>query len=281
MLRLISKLRARRISALVVAAVAAVAVPILIALNPLGSSLASKSAAPELSVVNPLLGRMAGKPKPSRAHEAAVSALSLQQAAPRLAVFRRASTPADVLPSKLLDLLGSAQVVADGSLARRALVTASGTSVYLVPGETGICLVSSTQTEAGCSSPGAADSSGANAGVSCSPFLPNNETVEIAGIVPDEASNPTLVMSDGTTRTLHVEGNAYLEQFPRHGALPIKLRWTTPGGVVESDTALPPDAATESCVTSIAEIRALQASGKIPHFPGPPPPRSEAEANGK
>ncbi len=279
MLRLVSKLQARRIPTLVVAAGAAVAVPILIALNPLGSSLASKSAAPELSVVNPLLGRMAGK-KPNRAHEAAVSALSLQQAAPHLAVFRRASTPADVLPGKLLATLGSFDIVADGSLARRALVTASGTSVYLVPGETGICLVSSTQTEGGCSSPGAADSSGANWGVSCSPFLPNNETVEIAGIVPDEASNPTLVMSDGTTRTLHVEGNAYLEQFPRHGALPIKLKWTTPGGVVESDTALPPEAATESCAAGMAEIHALEAAGKIPRALGHPP-RSEAEANGK
>ena len=71
--------------------------------------------------------------------------------------------------------------------------------------------------------------------------------MEIAGILPDDAADPSLVLANGASVSLPVTNNTYLMQFARTAPLPAKLRWTTGGVVQTTDTAVPSDAATIDC----------------------------------
>ncbi len=243
-------LRRRRISLGVVVLAVAAAVPTLVALNPLASS-----------------GAVSGRAPTAPSGQAAFA----QQLTRALAVLRRSATSNDVLPARLSHALEALHVSFDPALARRALVTHTGTDVYLVPSATGVCLVDGNLSEASCFSTSAVLSSGATASVDCSPTLPNGNTIEIAGVIPDGASNPVVVLADGTKRPLAVEGNAYLEQFRRSDPLPSQIEWEAATGPVAVSARVPTDVATEHCVASAGELRALEASGKIPPALGHPP----------
>jgi hypothetical protein len=81
--------------------------------------------------------------------------------------------------------------------------------------------------------------SGAAQSDDCSPTLPNGHTIEIAGIIPDVAINPTLILSDGSWQSLKVEENVYLEQFDRSGPLPRHIEWQSATGSVAVNADVP------------------------------------------
>jgi hypothetical protein len=248
MTRLIRKLGSRKVPVGIATLIAAVAAPTLVILNPLASSQATSG---------------------STASSAPMSTVPEQLTA-ALSVFRRPATSADALPPTLQGGLDSLQVGATGAFARRAFVTSNGTAVYLVPSENGVCLVDSSLSEDGCFSIAEVLGAGAAESDDCSSTFPNGNTIEIAGIVPDGAEDPTVVLTDETKRPLKVEGNAYLERFARNAPLPSRIDWNSSSGPVSVSANVPADVATEDCATA-SELKALEASGKIPRALGHPP----------
>ena len=250
-----ARLRRRKVSVGVVALAVAVAVPMLVIFNPLASSDATSS------------------------DQTAAPAGASEQLAAALGVLRQPATDANALPANLQTELGTLPG-ANGSLARRAFVDAQGTSVYLIPSTSGVCLLDSTRTQSTCFSTAEVLSGDATASADCSPFLPNGNTIEIAGVVPDGASDPVTILSNGTRVPLDVEGNAYLQQFSRSGPLPSQIQWDSPSGIVTSSAHVPTDVATEKCATQ-KEVEALVNSGKIPRPLGHPPaePTQKIEYN--
>ncbi|MHB1571013.1 MAG: hypothetical protein ACYC0H_17670 [Solirubrobacteraceae bacterium] len=98
----------------------------------------------------------------------------------------------------------------------------------------------------------------------CSNTIGSNN-IEIAGIVPPDATNPTVVLSNGASQALQVHEDVYVEEFARTGALPERITWTGPEGGTQSVSAgIPAGVANEHCVSSPAELEKLAAEGKIP-----------------
>jgi hypothetical protein len=237
----------RKVPLGVVVVAAAIAVPLLITLNPLAGSGAANVTAT------------------SRA-----STASTEQLQAALSILRRPRTARDELPATLQNALAALHAGADPGQARRAFVMADGVAVYLVPSERGICLIDSNLSENGCFAATDVLGSGATQSDVCSPTLPDGNTIEIAGIVPDGAIDPTVILSDGRRQALEVRQNAYLMQFDRKGPLPRQIEWTAATGPTTVSADVPADVASEQCATR-SELRALEASGKIPTAPGRPP----------
>lgn len=185
-----------------------------------------------------------------------------------LAVFRRGAEDTDALPPRLQSMVEASipEAGANGALARRAVVKASGTSVYLVPSQDGLCLVTSNGSQLFCSQQAAVLTGRATSSTDCSPTLPR-DVVEIAGILPDGASDASVILSNGTRKQLSVARNAYIAQFSRTDPLPEAIRWNSPAGSHSVRSAVPSDAATIDCVTP-ADVE----SGKVPRPSGLPKP---------
>jgi len=190
-----------------------------------------------------------------------------------LAIFRRARSADDRLPRQLrrtiLSGLLDAHAGINVDLARLALTSPEGAGLYLIPSRDGVCLADTHLSQHFCATTTQALSGDANAADICSPFLPSDQ-VEIAGILPDDASNVTLTMTDRTRRALPVHGNAYLARFTRSAALPMTIGWEEAGRHQQTSTSVPPDAGATRCV-SPSEVKALVAAGKIPRPTGHPP----------
>jgi hypothetical protein len=255
MMSLLRKPFRRKVSAGLVALAVVVSALLLVALNPLTASTATTSAD----------------------HGAATTAADgSEQLRATLAILRRPAVASDALPSTAREGLASLHLGADATRARRAFVSPGGVGVYVVPSEQGVCLVDSDLSEAGCFPVGAVLGSGATQSDDCSPTLPNGHTIEIAGIIPDGATHPTLILSDGSRRPLKVVDNAYLEQLDRSASLPTHIEWQSATGSVTVNADVPADVAGEQCATP-GELRALEAAGKIPRALGHPPARPTGE----
>ncbi len=200
----------------------------------------------------------------------AVSAGSVGRASALLEVLRRSATGHDALPPQLQSALSRLGVEVDITGARRALVTPQGNAVYLVPSNSGVCLIDSNNSESGCFSTEAVRDGRATQSDDCSPSLPDANTIEIAGVLPDGAADPTIIRADGTRQALKVDGNAYLAQFGSYAPLPTRIEWTSLGHAVTASAPVPSDVVSEDCVTP-AEVKALEASGKVPRALGHPP----------
>jgi hypothetical protein len=199
---------------------------------------------------------------------AASEAASTGASATQLAVFRRPASSADALPAYLRQAAaGWLEPTADLADSRRALVTSAGASIYLVPSEGGVCLIDSRVTLTSCWSAQALAAGAGAASDECSPALGSN-TVEIAGVVPDGASDPEVLLNDGAAEPLPVEGNAYAQEYPRSGPLPTQIRWTSPSGGVTVSADVPSGVSSERCETP-AEVQAELQSGKRSRSPGP------------
>jgi|ERR1035437_3085498 hypothetical protein len=240
--------------------------------------LATTLSAVVLVAANPLATSGANR---RGAHRAASKSSTRAQLTGALAVLSRAATGADAVPAEARTVLSNLDPTANASMARRAMVSPTGAAVYLAPREGGVCLIDTTLTETGCFSTGTVLSGRAIESDACSPGLPNGDTIEIAGVLPNTLPNPTVTFSDGTQQRLHVEGNVFLEQFPRHGPLPRTIAWGAGAARVEVSAHVPSDVASEVCVTTRKELRALEAAGKIPPALGRPPrqPTSGVEYN--
>jgi hypothetical protein len=190
--------------------------------------------------------------------------------ATNLAALQRPATAADALPPILgneLDSVGSGVEIEN---ARSTYVTSSGDRVYLVPSDTGVCLADSKLRESGCFTAAEVMSTGATMSDDCSPYLPDGQTIEIAGVLPDSAKNAEVVLSDGKRLPLTVEGNTYIRQFARSGALPELISWESASGPVTVSAHVPVDTKSETCATR-SEVKKLEAEGKIPPALGHPP----------
>lgn len=169
----------------------------------------------------------------------------------RLAVFRRPAASGDRLstpstpPASQGPTRFAGSTGANPGIARRAFASAIG-AVYLVPSHKGLCLADSTGSQQFCATTGQVLSGDATASTDCSPMIPDN-VVEISGVLPDGAKNPSLLMSDGSAQPLDVRGNAYLVRFQRKGALPRRIQWSAAGTKKSAPTVVPRDAATFKC----------------------------------
>jgi hypothetical protein len=190
--------------------------------------------------------------------------------AANLAVLQRPAIAADALPPTLGNELESVGSGVEVENAREASVTASGDRVYLVPSGTGVCLADSDLRESGCFTAAEVISTGATMSDECSPYLPDGQTIEIAGVLPDNAKGVAVVLSDGKRLPLTVEGNTYIRQFARNGPLPELISWESASGPVNVSAHVPADAKSETCATR-SEVKKLEAEGKVPPALGHPP----------
>jgi hypothetical protein len=179
-------------------------------------------------------------------HDGAHAAVST----PPLAIFERQATASDSLPSAIAQEIPALfpQTTTEPGMARRALVTSYGAAVYLVPSSEGACLLILSGTDNLCASDSQIASGDATSGDACSPGLPSGD-VEVAGIVPNFATSPDLVLSNGSDLPLAIQGNAYVVDLPRSGPLPVEVRWSREGATVVRSSNLPSDASTIHCVT--------------------------------
>jgi hypothetical protein len=144
-----------------------------------------------------------------------------------LGAFAVPATSADQPPVNIVDhdvLLRGA----NPSLARLA-VTTNGQSVYLVPADGGVCLVSSSFLAAGCFTTDAADTGIHFEKIICSPYLSSSE-VELFGLAADDVTNVAITMSDGSQQTPDVSSSVFVVDSPKSGPYPISISWNDPSG---------------------------------------------------
>jgi hypothetical protein len=198
------------------------------------------------AALNPLSSSKAGSPSPS-------SLATHADLTASLSVLRRPATASDALPSRLgraLETVASGPL--ESGLSRQATATPKGVAVYLVPTVSGgACFVDSNLSELFCATAAQVQDGSATASTACSPTLGSN-TVEIGGVLPDGATNPTVLLANGESKPLDVAGNTYLMQFARTSPLPTKIQWSSTGGLQSIDTAVPGDAATIDCLGTSA-----------------------------
>jgi hypothetical protein len=204
-------------------AIIAVGILLLVVIASLGAAL------------NPLAGSSAGSGSAKPQSEATQTDLTAN-----LAVLRRAASPSDAIPGRLERALGTvARSSVQGSLSRLSTVTTQGTSLYIVPTVNGeACLVDTNLSELFCATAAQVAAGAATASTACSPSIGSNN-VEIAGILPDDATSPSLVLANGTTVPLTVTNNTYLTQFARTSPLPRKIQFTANGIPQTVETAVP------------------------------------------
>jgi hypothetical protein len=145
--------------------------------------------------------------------------------------------------------------------------TVDGQAIYLLPTSDGVCMASTTFVAEGCFSTADLSSGPLGETVVCSPYLANDQ-VEVYGIVPDDVSGLSAVLSDGSTEPVAVNGNVFVVDAPRSGPYPVSLRWSQ-SGVSEStlnqlftpaQMNLPCGGGTPPSVTIAAERAALGAA---------------------
>lgn len=164
-------------------------------------------------------------------------------------IFRRARDGGDSASRNLLTASEVADTGANTALARRALTTRDGDSVYLTPGRGVVCLMSSKYRAGGCIPEADAVGPGHLSGIVCSPFLPP-DLIEVDGIVPDGISNARVTLSDGSSVPVDVSGNAFAFQSKRTGALPVTFEWDTSLGHNTVQAPIPADAGATRCSTA-------------------------------
>lgn len=168
-----------------------------------------------------------------------------------LSSLSRSQTGADALPPSVEQRgwITESRYGANRQLARRVASSPTGGSVYLIPSQLGVCMLNLAGTENLCASPSEVEAGEASEAVLCAPAsLPTND-IEIGGILPDGTQNPKAILSNGATTPLRVEGNTYIADFARSGALPTAIAWESSDGRQHTAaTHVPPGVASEDCV---------------------------------
>lgn len=166
--------------------------------------------------------------------------------AAQLAVFSRASTAGDALPTSFANQLQAWDGSASPELANARHVTASnGESAYVVPTATGgICVINTN--EAFCSP--ADHSAGASVVDLCSPTLPLGQ-MEVEWLMPDNSTDVHLTMSDGSEIQFPSGDNVYITQLPLNSTspLPSSVDWSSGGQSSQVSMPVPADARTAGC----------------------------------
>jgi thiol-disulfide isomerase/thioredoxin len=156
--------------------------------------------------------------------------------------------PTDIPAHGVLD----PYVVSRGGLpasSRRAVVTARGESLYIVPAHQAICVASSDNVVQGCQPfPFTARTPAAISATICAPNLPSTE-LEVAGLMPPDASDIKAHYTDGSTQPVTATNGMIAIYARRAGPLPQSITWMSPRGPERTATAVPPDAASSKCAS--------------------------------
>lgn len=193
-----------------------------------------------------------------------------------LSIFRGEETSREAVPADVKQRLAAALPPhggGDATLARRAQTTSTGDAVFVMPAKDGVCLITASTSEGFCAPAQTVLTGQAIASDTCSPSLPRG-MVEIAGILPDGASDPVVVLADGSRSSLDVGGNTYVARFARTGPLPKTVAWDTPeGGRQEIDALIPSDTATLECdpsgdVPNLEHGTSASVGGSVPEVTG-------------
>jgi cytochrome c biogenesis protein CcmG/thiol:disulfide interchange protein DsbE len=156
--------------------------------------------------------------------------------------------PSDIPPRGVPD----PYVVSQGGLvvnARRALVTARGESLYIVPAHQSICVTSSDNAAQGCQPFPYTATTPADIGATiCAPNLASTE-LEVAGLMPPHASDIKAHYSNGSTQAVTATNGMIAIYARRVGPLPTSITWMSPTGPQHTGTAVPPDAGSSKCAS--------------------------------
>jgi cytochrome c biogenesis protein CcmG, thiol:disulfide interchange protein DsbE len=156
--------------------------------------------------------------------------------------------PTDIPAHGVLD----PYVVSRGGLAansRRAVVTARGESLYIVPAHQTICVESSDNVVEGCQPfPFTARTPADISATICAPNLPSTE-LEVAGLMPPDASDIKARYTDGSSQVVTATNGMIAIYARRAGPLPKSITWMSPRGPEHTATAVPPDAASSTCAS--------------------------------
>jgi hypothetical protein len=143
-----------------------------------------------------------------------------------LGVLRRSAAPDDAVPDRVRSHIAAAlgpDVGANPSLARRALRTALGEELYVVPGRGWVCLASSVGA-AGCTP---TDQIAQGYAVTLQ-RIPSG--VRLGGLVPDGVSTVTIRGAEGESASASAEGNAWRADVAFE---PASVAWTREGDRAE------------------------------------------------
>jgi hypothetical protein len=213
-----------------------------------------------VAALNPISGVSAkSTPAPARPNDAAVlktlavlhphitaraADTVLASAGGRLGVFAGARSASDAMPSQLAAVLPEAV-----EQQQSRLVEVQGSNeVFVTPSASGVCLSDTSGSQNGCLPLSRVLEGGVAQSTECGRGLPNDETVEVAGVVPNEATQPTAILSDGTRRALEVHNNVFIADFARKQPLPTEIEVQTPSGPHVFSSTVPANAAQEDCV---------------------------------
>jgi hypothetical protein len=150
-----------------------------------------------------------------------------------LGVLRR--TPlgaADRLPDQAQSTIAASSLSGENpALGRKALSAAYGSDVYVSPAaEDQVCvdfLNGGIPVSGTCAPVSLANRGGFNGAAACTAGVPDEDSVEF-GMLPDGASDPRFVLSDGSEQPISVANNVYAIEMPRT-AEPTSIEWTANG----------------------------------------------------
>ena len=193
------------------------------------------------ALANPLGSAPAGTGNTTNAQQTATLVANL-------GVLRTSRSTADAAPPNVISALEQEpNTTIEPSGSRLAFSNAQDGSVYVVPTTDGrACLADSSLSEVVCAGLAEINSGLASGGDACSPTL-GQDTVDVAGLLPDGATDVSLRLSDGQMQPTSLTNNAYLVRFKRSAPLPTTIVWTSGDVQQSAPVALPSDAATMKC----------------------------------
>jgi hypothetical protein len=80
----------------------------------------------------------------------------------------------------------------------------------------------------------------------CSPGLPSNE-IEVAGLLPSDATNITLHLTNGSTLPINPVNNVFILDLQRTQPLPTTISWDDASRHEQADTGTPTNAGSSDC----------------------------------
>lgn len=180
----------------------------------------------------------------ARVPRVATSAATMSQLASAYPVFARAQQIADLPPT---DVQSQWVLSQGGTLAntRRALVTPSGQSIYLVAANGNLCMESNEMASCGVYPSTTPQRLIAVGTTVCSPDLPNE--VEVQAVTPPDASNMRMLYSNGTSTAITPTNGVIAVTAARSGPLPEDITWTGSNGPDKAWTGVPARPATTPC----------------------------------
>lgn len=152
-------------------------------------------------------------------------------------ILRRTRSSGDALTgegARVVAMGAQSAVAANPSLSQDALTTPSGTTLWVVPGDGAVCLVSSAGSDM-CNT-----TEQAQAGYVAGVEPVGLSGYRVQGMVPDGVTGTTLELADGSTRRTDVTANVYAFEIPGDGLDIRAVSWSDEDGVHRIPLGVPP-----------------------------------------